>query len=220
MNDKLRFAPGQYIEFLLENDKRRSYSIANAPETEGVGQVELHIRHLPGGLFTDRLFTQMKGREMLRFEGPFGTSSLRTDSDKPIIMLASGTGFAPLKSMIEHALAKGMLGRRPITLYWGCRTRADLYMEALPRQWESEHEGFKFVPVLSAPTPDCAWDGRNGLVHHAVIEDSPDLSGYEVYACGAPVMVESARRDLTEHCRLPEDMFIADSFITEAERAA
>lgn len=220
MNEKMRFAPGQYIDLLLEHDKRRSYSIASVPEVEGVTQIELHIRHLPGGLFTDHLFTQMKGRELMRFEGPFGSSSLRVDSLKPIIMVASGTGFAPIKSMVEFALRRGFDSERPITLYWGCRTRADLYMVELPAKWAVENNGFTFIPVLSAPTADCAWEGRTGFVHQAIVEDFPDLSGHEVYACGAPVMVESARRDFVEKCHLPDDMFIADSFVTEADRAA
>ena len=211
-SEKFRFVAGQYVDFLLKDGKRRSYSIANMPTDEGVGAIELHIRLTPGGLFTEQVFNKMKVRDLLRFEGPLGTFYLREESDKPIIMLASGTGFAPIKAMCEHMQAKGIA--RAVTLYWGCRVKADLYMLDLARSWQ--RPGFSFVPVLS----DEKWDGRMGFVHRAVMEDFPDLSGYQVYACGVPIMVDSARRDFTAHCRLPEDEFYADSFTTQADLAS
>jgi CDP-4-dehydro-6-deoxyglucose reductase, E3 len=214
-NENMLFLAGQYIDFLLKDGKRRSYSIANKPAPEGVTALELHVRHTPGGLFTDHMFNGgMKERDILRFEGPLGTFYVREDSDKPIVMVASGTGFAPIKAMCELALEKGM--KRPITLYWGCRARRDLYMLEVPASWS--HPRFKFVPVLSDATPECAWTGRTGFVHRAVMEDFPDLSGYQVYACGAPVMVEAARADFAAKCGLPADEFFADSFLTEADR--
>ncbi|CAM5463594.1 CDP-6-deoxy-delta-3,4-glucoseen reductase [Eoetvoesiella caeni] len=218
MNEKMRFLPGQYIEFLLKDGKRRSYSIANSPDVQGLNEIELHIRHLPGGLFTDHVFTQMKARDMMRFEGPFGSSCLREDSGKPIVMVASGTGFAPVKSMVEYALKKKICNERPITLYWGCRTRADFYMIDVPIRWAAENSNVSFVPVLSDPTPECAWSGRTGLVHHAAMADFPNLSDSEVYACGAPIMVDSAKQDFIQKCMLPADAFFADSFISEADR--
>ena len=158
MNENMRYLAGQYVEFLLKDGKRRAYSIASAPSAEGVIDLELHVRHTPGGVFTDHVFGAMKERELLRFEGPLGTFYLREDSDKPIVFLASGTGFAPIKSICEYAFHKGI--RRPMTLYWGGRTKRDLYMLDLPMQWAAEHPGFEFVPVLSDATPDCAWTGR------------------------------------------------------------
>jgi CDP-4-dehydro-6-deoxyglucose reductase len=227
MNENMRFAAGQYVEFLVRTpagEVRRAYSIANAPQVEGTIDLELHIRHSPGGVFTDQVFGKMKERDLLRFEGPLGTFYLREDSDRPIVMVASGTGFAPIKSICEYAFRKGIDKTRPITLYWGCRTRADLYMADVPERWAAERAAaggqFRFVPVLSDPTPECGWTGRTGLVHRAVMADFPDLSGHQVYACGVPVMVESARRDFSAQCRLPEEEFFADSFITEAERAS
>ncbi|MFM9967138.1 MAG: CDP-6-deoxy-delta-3,4-glucoseen reductase [Burkholderiales bacterium] len=217
MNENFMFSAGQYIDILLKDGKRRSYSIATAPSVEGTTDLQLHLRHTPGGLFTDHVFSAMKERELLRFEGPLGTFYLREDSDKPMILLASGTGFAPIKSIVEYALRRKI--NRPMTLYWGCRAKADLYMLDLPRQWEAENPGFKFIPVLSDATPADAWTGRTGFVHRAVMQDFPDLSAYQVYACGAPVMVDSARKDFTEQCKLPEDEFLADSFLTEADRA-
>ena len=157
----------------------------------------------------------MKERDILRFEGPLGTFYLREDSAKPIVMVASGTGFAPIKAMCEAAIEKGM--KRPVSLYWGCRARRDLYMLDIPSAWE--HPNFRFVPVLSDPTPECRWSGRIGFVHRAVMEDFPDLSGHQVYACGAPVMVDAARADFSAECKLPDEEFFADSFLTEADRA-
>jgi CDP-4-dehydro-6-deoxyglucose reductase len=214
MNENMLFLAGQYVDFLLKDGKRRSYSIASKPVPEGVTAIQLHVRHTPGGAFTDHVFNTMKERDILRFEGPLGTFYLREDSDKPIVMVASGTGFAPIKAMCEVALGKGM--ERPITLYWGCRVKRDLYMLDVPAAWQ--HPNLRFVPVLSDPTPECQWIGRTGFVHRAVMEDFPDLSGHQVYACGAPVMVDAARADFSAKCGLVAEEFFADSFLTEADR--
>ena len=170
--------------------------------------LELHLRNY-GGPFSQHVFEKMKEKDILRFEGPLGTFFLREESAKPIVLLASGTGFAPIKAMIEHALHKGVT--RPMTLYWGGRRRADLYLSALPEQWHHE-QGIQFVPVLSEARPEDEWSGRTGFVHRAVMEDFPDLTGYQVYACGVPVMVEAAHRDFTTQCGLPEEEFFSDSF--------
>jgi CDP-4-dehydro-6-deoxyglucose reductase len=212
-NETLKFRAGQYIEFMLKDGKRRSYSIATAP---GLDQpLALHIRHMPGGLFTDQVFSTMKERDILRFEGPMGTFFVREDSDKPIVLLASGTGFAPIKAIVDHLRAQG--AQRQMTLYWGGRRPQDLYMDALCREWATQLPNFKYVPVLSNLLPEDHWAGRTGLVHQAVMADLPDLSGHQVYACGAPIMVESAKKDFVAQCGLPEDEFYADAFTTEAD---
>ena len=213
MNENFRFLAGQYIDILLKDGKRRSYSLATRPDTGGVTALEIHVRHTPGGLFTEHVFGKLKVRDLLRFEGPLGSFYLRDESDKPMILLASGTGFAPIRSIIESALEKKLEQKRPMTLYWGCRVRQDLYQMELAQSWV--RPGFKFVPVLSEEK----WEGRTGFVHRAVMEDFPDMSGVQVYACGAPIMVESARKDFSLQCRLPAEEFFADSFITEAEKA-
>lgn len=215
-NERLRYLPGQYLDILLKDGSRRSFSMANAPHDDEF--VQLHIRHVPGGAFTDHVFKTMKERDILRFEGPFGTFFLREESDKPIVFVASGTGFAPIKAVIEAALKKGVT--RPMTLYWGGRRPKDLYLDALPRRWTAEHAGFRYVPVISEALPEDRWTGRTGFVHRAVMEDIADLSAYQVYACGVPVMVDAARRDFTQKCRLPENEFYADSFTTAADKAA
>jgi CDP-4-dehydro-6-deoxyglucose reductase, E3 len=216
-NQNLQYRAGQYVEFLLQGGARRSYSMANAPHTLGSPPViELHIRHMPGGLFTDHVFGAMKERDILRIEGPYGSFFLREDSDKPLVLLASGTGFAPVKALIEHLRHKAIT--RPAVLYWGARRRADLYMHAWAEQAAAEMPNLRYVPVLSEPAPEDAWTGRSGFVHAAVMADLPDLSGHQVYACGAPVMVDSAERDFVQHCGLPAEEFYADSFTSEADK--
>lgn len=220
--EKFEFLAGQYIDFLLKDGKRRSYSMANAPHQEG--QIELHIRHTPGGAFTDAVFgtgtpsiNAVKEKDIMRFEGPQGTFFLREDSAKPIVFLASGTGFAPIKSIIEHALFKNI--SRPMTLYWGGRRPQDLYQADIASEWEKKLPGFKFVPVISDALPEDNWAGRTGFVHRAVMQDFADLSGHQVYACGAPIVVQSAKQDFMAKCGLPEEEFFADAFTTAADLA-
>jgi CDP-4-dehydro-6-deoxyglucose reductase, E3 len=213
-NDALRYHAGQYVEFILRDGARRSYSMANAPHN-GPG-VELHIRHMPGGKFTDHVFGAMKEKEILRVEGPFGSFFLREDSDRPMILLASGTGFAPIKALIEHMQFKGI--QREAVLYWGGRRPADLYMDEWVREKAAQMPGLKYVPVISNALPEDDWRGRTGFVHRAVMEDFPDLSAHQVYACGAPIVVDSARAEYTDRCQLPAEHFFADSFTTEADK--
>ena len=216
-NDPLRYHAGQYVEFILRDNARRSYSMANAPHTQGdKPAIELHIRHMPGGKFTDHVFGAMKDKDILRLEGPFGSFFLREDSDKPIVLLASGTGFAPIKAIIEQLEFKG--STRAAVLYWGARRKADLYLHDWAEAAAARLPNLRYVPVLSEPAPDDAWTGRTGFVHRAVMADLPDLSGHQVYACGVPIMVESAQRDFVAHCGLPEDEFYADAFTSEADK--
>jgi len=217
--ERFQFLAGQYLEFLLKDGPRRAYSIANAPDQEG--PLELHIRHLPGGLFTDFVFgvstPALKEKDILRFEGPLGSFFLREDSKKPIIFVAAGTGFAPIKSIIEQMRAKKI--GRPIHLYWGGRRPHDLYLDELCKTWEKEIADFKYIPVISDALATDAWQGRTGFVHQAVMADHPHLEGFQVYACGAPVMVNAAREDFSSTCHLPEEEFFADSFTSAADLA-
>lgn len=220
-NQRLPYRAGQYIEFLLKDGLRRSFSLANAPHDDAL--LELHIRHLPGGLFTDRLFglaePTIKVRDILRFEGAHGGFYLREDSDKPVVLLASGTGFAPIKAIIEHMIHAGI--QRPVTLYWGGRRPRDLYLDDLAKRWAAQHSAWlRYVPVISDALPEDHWTGRTGFVHRAVMQDFPDLGGQQVYACGAPVVVDSARADFTTQCHLPEAEFFADSFTVAAQAEA
>ena len=216
-NQNLRYRAGQYVEFILRDGARRSYSMANAPHHLGSPPaIELHLRHMPGGRFTDHVFGAMKEKEILRMEGPFGSFFLREDSDKPIVLLASGTGFAPVKAILEHMQHKGIT--RPAVLYWGGRRPRDLYMDDWCRRLAGEMPNLRYVPVVSDALPEDGWTGRTGFVHLAVMADHPDLSGHQVYACGAPIVVDSAERDFVAQCGLPADEFYADSFTSEADK--
>ncbi|OIQ84118.1 CDP-6-deoxy-L-threo-D-glycero-4-hexulose-3-dehydrase reductase [mine drainage metagenome] len=206
-SERLQFLPGQYVEFLLKDGARRAFSLANAPFDDQT--LELHLRLIPGGKFTEYVFNEMPEKAILRFEGPFGTFTLREESDKPIIFVAGGTGFAPIKGIIEHALHHNC--QREMVLYWGALSKPDLYMPELPQQWAAEHANFRYVPVLSQPKPEDAWTGRTGFVHEAVLADYADLGGCQVYCCGAPAMVEVAHRDFTAS-GLPDEEFFSDAF--------
>ena len=205
-SERLQFLAGQYVDILQKTGKPRSFSLANAPHDDEF--LELHVRNIAGGSFTSHVFNEMKERDILRIKGPLGTFFLREDTDKPIIFVASGTGFAPIKGIIEHALHIGI--KRPMHFYWGARKLADLYMLQKAREWESR--GVKFTPVLSDAVPEDNWQGRTGFVHVAVMEDYADLSCHQVYACGAPVVVEAAHRDYTQHRDLPNEAFFSDAF--------
>ncbi|NLD53141.1 MAG: CDP-6-deoxy-delta-3,4-glucoseen reductase [Burkholderiaceae bacterium] len=223
-NERLQYLAGQYVDLILRDGTRRSYSMATAPGT--ADGIELHVRHLPGGKFTDTLFgtvaPEIKVRDILRLEGPLGTFFLREDSDKPILMVASGTGFAPIKAMMERIGARMEAGGfdRPVTLYWGGRRPRDLYHDAMCREWEATIPGFTYVPVVSDALPDDTWSGRTGFVHLAAMADLPDMSGLQVYACGTPAMVDASRRDFIAERGLPADEFYADAFTTAADIAA
>ncbi len=228
--ERFQYLAGQYIEFLLKDGQRRAYSLATAPEHDG--PLEVQIRHLPGGVFTDFVFghnrpsssginssaipTQfLQEKAILRFEGPLGSFFLREESTKPILFLAAGTGIAPIKAIIEHMIAKKI--QRPINLYWGGRRPADLYLDTLCKNWASSLPEFNYIPVVSDAIPADRWQGRRGFVHRAVMADFPSLKPMQVYACGAPVMVNAARHDFIKECQLPELEFFADSFTSAAD---
>lgn len=220
--EQFLFKAGQYIDLIVQDGQRRSFSLANAPHEANT--LVLHIRHNPKGLFSRLLFPDLyegeaalqnnlrplQERDILRFEGPLGSFFLREDSDKPMILLASGTGFAPIRSLIEHA--RHLALKRPMHLYWGGRRPQELYDLAQCQAWCDAISDFTFVPVISDPQAEDHWQGRTGLVHQAVMEDFADLSEYEVYACGAPIMVKVARSDFSGQRMLSPDNFFADSF--------
>ena len=205
--ERLQFMPGQYIDIHMQNGKRRSFSLANAPHDDEF--LELHVRYYNGGLFSEFAFNKLHEKSLLQIEGPLGSFFLREDSDRPIILVAGGTGFAPAKSMIEHSIKKHI--NRPVYLYWGARTRNDLYLHELAGNWQKSIRDFYYVPVLSGPLASDQWQNKSGLVHEAVLHDFDDLSGYDVYACGPPPMVKTAR-DTFIGRGLPADCFFSDSF--------
>ncbi len=215
----MQYHAGQYVEFLLRDGSRRAYSMANAPHTLAADapKIELHIRHMPGGKFTDHVFGAMKEKDIQRVEGPQGSFYLREESATPIVLLASGTGFAPIKALIEHMQHKGIT--RPTRLYWGGRRPSDLYLNDWVLAQLPLMPHLQYIPVVSDALPKDAWTGRTGFVHAAVLQDTPSLADYQVYACGAPIVVDSAKRDYLAS-GLVEDNFFADSFTSEADKAA
>jgi CDP-4-dehydro-6-deoxyglucose reductase len=204
---RLQFLAGQYVNILLKGHAPRAFSIANAPHDDEF--IELHIRYVEGGYFTDQVFHQLHEKAMLRLQGPLGTFFLREDSDRPALLVGGGTGFAPLKGMLEHAFEIGL--RQPLHLFWGVRSRRDLYLDDLPRHWTQVHSNFRYTPVLSEPGPEDAWAGETGLVTDAVVKRYPDLATFDIYASGPPVMVQAGHRLFLGH-GLDESRFFSDSF--------
>lgn len=213
--ERLQFLAGQYIAILLRDGRRRDFSLANAPHADEY--LEIHVRRVEGGEFTRYVFEDMRERAILRFQGPLGTFFLREDSQRPIIMIGGGTGFAPLKGMVEHAFHVGI--GRPIHLYWGARARQDLYLHELPEAWLEKYPHFLYTPVLSDPQPEDQWDGRIGWVHEAVLDDYPDLSPFEVYMSGPPAMIIAAKKRFAEQ-GLPEEYLYYDAFDFSADSPA
>lgn len=206
-SERLQFLAGQYIEFILKDGKRRAFSIANAPHDDDF--IELQIRHVPDGHFGDYLFEEMKEKTILRLEGPLGSYYLREDSERPIILMGGGTGYAPLKGMLEHAFQVGIT--RPMHLYCGVRALRDLYMHEQATEWATQYPNLSYTPVLSEPAAEDNWQGAVGFVHEKVVEDHPDLSGYDVYMSGPPPMIK-AGMELFYEKGLPESQIYSDSF--------
>ena len=210
---RVRFRAGQYLQVLLEDGARRCFSMANPPQqSDGA---HLHIRVVPGGRFSGEVLPRLTAGMTLRVELPYGDFFLRDASGKPAIFVASGTGFAPIKSILEDAFRRGV--KRAMTLYWGARKRKDLYLMPLPQKWAVQQPAFRFVPVLSEEGPKDGWQGRTGLVHRAVMQDFPNLAGHEVYACGVPAMITAARREFEGQRALPTEDFHCDAFVTPAD---
>ncbi|MDA8600798.1 CDP-6-deoxy-delta-3,4-glucoseen reductase, partial [Burkholderiaceae bacterium] len=212
------YRAGQYVEFLLRDGDRRSYSMANAPHTQStLPGIELHIRHMPGGKFTDAVFSTMKEKDILRIEGPYGSFYLREDSDKPMVFVASGTGFAPIKAILEHI--DFTQSTRDIVVYWGGRRPADLYLHDWMMALAERLPNVRYIPVVSDATAADNWTGRTGFVHAAALADIEDMSGMQAYVCGAPIVVDAAKRDFVSERGLPEEAFFADSFTSAADTA-
>ena len=216
---RLQFLAGQYIDILLDDGRRRAFSLANAPHDDEV--LELHIRRMPGGEFTGYVFNELRQRDVLRIDGPHGNFYLHDATVgnplQPIIMIAGGTGFAPVKSMVENAIHRGL--KRPITIYWGSRRPEGLYMHDLAAEWAMQYPHIRYVPVISEPQPSDNWPGRTGMVHQAVLEDFPDLSGSDVYLCGSEQMTLAARQDFVRG-GLPEDHLHCDVFCATRDTGA
>ncbi len=219
-NAPMQFHAGQYLDFLLADGQRRSYSMATAPHQVDPNkpQVELHVRHMPGGKFTDHVFSAMKEKEILRVEGPFGSFFLRDNSAGPVLFLASGTGFAPIKAILEHMTHTG--NQRKVFLYWGARRPVDIYMHQWMLDYCAAHPNVSYVPVVSDALPEDVWEGKRGLALDQMLQDHPDMSSYQLYACGVPAMVHAAHAQCVGKAQLPEDSFFADAFTSLKDKTA
>jgi NAD(P)H-flavin reductase/ferredoxin len=209
---KVKFKAGQYLSVKLPDGSFRQFSMANPPhQNDGI---ELHIRHVPGGKFCHYLENGLKAGDQIEVSVPYGDFYLREENDSPIVLLASGTGFAPIKSIVEDAVKRKLT--RSMVLYWGARKQEDLYKMDLPQKWATQLPWFGFVPVLSDAGPAHGWEGRTGFVHQAVLDDIPSLAGHEVYACGSPAMITAARHAFVEQRGLNHDAFYCDAFVPTA----
>jgi CDP-4-dehydro-6-deoxyglucose reductase len=206
-NEEFHFVAGQYLDIMLPQNRRRSFSIASAPGRDEL--IELHIRKVSSGEFTQQLFNGMKEKTLLRIEGPLGQFWFRRESPRPALLIGGGTGYAPLRSMLRDLLSVG--DRRPLHLYWGAQTRRDLYEDEQVRALSAAHPNLHYTPVLSDPQPEDNWTGRRNLVHAAAMEDHPNLQDFDVYASGPPAMVEAVRHEYTER-GLPAQQLFFDSF--------
>lgn len=206
------FRAGQYLRVILPDGDSRNFSMANPPQKND--SIELHVRHVPGGKFSEAVLARLAPKDVLDLELPYGEFTL-TEADTPALLIATGTGFAPIRSILENQVRTGAI--RPLHLYWGGNTADDLYMAKQLETLAKRHDWFSFTPVISGENAD--WDGRRGLVHEAALTDYPDMSGYEVYACGAPVMIDAARRDFTARADLDPDLFFSDAFVPSGDEA-
>ena len=207
---RARFAAGQYLQIILPDGQRRSFSMANAPhENDGV---QLHIRHMSGGGFTSGVVPGLVKGDMLQVELAHGDFFLREDSQRPLLFVAGGTGFAPIKSIIDHVIKRNI--DRPITLFWGARHSTGLYAPEVVSKWLKLRPLLRYEPVISEPQDALNWTGRHGLVHQALLESFDSVADYDVYACGAPVMVQAVRTALQDQRGLPPAQFFSDSFVS------
>ncbi len=209
---RAKFKAGQYLQVLLPDGTRRPYSMANAPHDND--NLQLHVRREPGGRFSDGLLPTLKTGDLLAVELPHGDFWLREDSDRPLLLVAGGTGFAPVKSILDHIVRQRIT--RPVTLYWGGRTPADLYAPQPVEKWRTALPHLRYEAVISRPPEDGTWTGRTGRLPAAVLADWPDLSGHEVYACGAPALIGALREACVTQRGLPADRFFSDAFVSQA----
>lgn len=205
---RLQFLAGQYLEILLPDGKRRAFSIASPPQSED--EIELHIRHVEGGGFTGWVFDELNERDILRIEAPLGTFFIRNDQvDRPMIMMGGGTGFAPLKAMIEDLLAQQ--DQRPLHLFWGVRCASELYLHEQVLQWAVQYDHIRFTSAFTEPGNGESEDSFTGFVHEAVLDEYADLSGFDIYMSGPPVMIDAGRKAFIENGAQKRRIFF-DSF--------
>ena len=206
-SEQLNFYAGQYIEFIMRDRSRRAFSLANSPSN--TDYLELHLRQVPNGIFTNHVFDSMKEKAVVRIAGPYGSFYIRNTSNRPLVFVAGGTGFAPIKSILEKLIEEG--DTRPVELYWGVRAKAGLYRNDLAKQWAFQYEHINYIPVLSETKEEDNWEGRTGFVHDAVMADIANIADYDVYMAGPPLMINAAKTAFSKQ-GLPVDQLYSDSF--------
>jgi CDP-4-dehydro-6-deoxyglucose reductase len=205
--EEFHYVAGQYLDIMLPQNRRRSFSIANPPHDADL--IELHVRRVASGEFTQQLFSGAAEKTLLRIEGPLGQFWFREESSRPALLIGGGTGYAPLRAMLRHVLERGH--RRPLHFYWGAQTQADLYEDARVRAWCAKYPHLRYTPVLSNVAEGDSWEGRRGWVHTAALDDHPNLADFDVYTAGPPIMVEAIRQEFLAR-GLPHDQLFFDSF--------
>lgn len=180
------FLAGQHMNVLLDDGVARSVSMASAPDA---GRLDFYIRRIAGGAFTDRALSRLRPGDWLDVELPLGSFCYRARDDRPLLMAATGTGIAPIKSILDSLMDDAFVP--PVTLYWGMRSENALFLDPHVQRWTERLAEFDYRPVLSAPAPD--WPGRRGHVQNAILADLPDLSDYAIYLCGSPRMIAEAK---------------------------
>lgn len=205
---RAKFRAGQYLQVALPDGTRRSYSMANPPHESD--SLQLHIRHVQGGQFT-QLVPHLKAGDTLQVELPFGNFELKEESAAPMLCVVGGTGFAPVKSLLDDLVKKGV--RRPVTLVWGGRNRAGLYLVSAVDRWKKLLPGFRFLPALEDAADAQVLEGFHGRVDDAVRRQFETLAGHEVYCCGSPAMVAAVRQACVEERGLDPRHFFSDVFV-------
>jgi len=205
--EQFHYVAGQYLDVMLPQNRRRSFSIANPPHDSEM--IELHVRRVASGEFTQQLFSGAAEKTQLRIEGTPGHLWYRVDSVRPAALISGATGYAPLRAMLRHLLERG--DRRSLHFYWGAQSRVDLYEDASVRRWCEKYPNLQYTPVLSNVRAEDAWTGRVGWVHEAALQDHPNIREFDVYAAGPPVMIEAIRHEFAAK-GLPPDQLFFDSF--------
>ncbi|MDH5517015.1 MAG: CDP-6-deoxy-delta-3,4-glucoseen reductase [Gammaproteobacteria bacterium] len=216
-SQRMQFLAGQYIEILLKGGKRRAFSIANAPHQDDV--IVLQIRHVPGGYFSGHVFDEMQEKALLRIEGPFGGFYLDEESQRPVIMVGGGTGYAPLNGMLEHAHSLQL--KNQFHLFCGVRAKRDIFMQQQAQALQQKLPNLEYTVVLSDAEQADDWQGQTGFVHEAVIKQFTDLSGFDIYMSGPPPMVNAAKQAFLAQGAKPEQMYSdAFEYSVDAQEAA
>ena len=199
------FLPGQYLLVVMAEDDKRPFSIANTMTADGT--LELHIGATPENTYAMQVLKRMQEQGEITVQLPAGKAHLRTDSPRPVILMAGGTGFSYTRSILQQMLADGL--KQPVFLYWGVRFAEHLYADQEMKAWAAAHPELTYIPVVENAEPQ--WSGRSGIVHEAIMEDFVSLHDYDLYVAGRFEMAGVAREAFKEKGVVIEQLF-GDAF--------